>query len=141
MPPKTKPNESTRLTSSQCKPNLVRPAPYPYDYHDELYSPRPAKTKTTDASTNLLALPKKITGGTAQLIPSILNLINNILGAGLFSMPWILKQASIGSGVLLLLFCAILNAFSFVIISKCCTYTIITSLTSTHVCLPSRVLD
>ena len=56
----------------------------------------------------------------ANVFPSLLNLINNILGAGLFSMPWCLRQASLGSGVVLLIFCACLNAASFVIIAKCC---------------------
>jgi amino acid permease len=59
-------------------------------------------------------------GGAAKVFPSILNLINNILGAGLFSMPWCLRQASLTSGVLLLIFCACMNAASFVIISMCC---------------------
>jgi sodium-coupled neutral amino acid transporter 11 len=63
---------------------------------------------------------KKDTKATAHVLPSILNLINNVLGAGLFSMPWCLRQASLGSGVLLLIFCAVMNTASFVIISMCC---------------------
>ena len=63
---------------------------------------------------------KKDTKATAHVLPSILNLINNVLGAGLFSMPWCLRQASLGSGVLLLIFCAVMNTASLVIISMCC---------------------
>jgi hypothetical protein len=29
---------------------------------------------------------------------SVLNLINNIVGAGLFSMPWCLKEATVATG-------------------------------------------
>ena len=54
------------------------------------------------------------------IFPSVLNLTNNILGAGLFSMPWCLSQASVVSGVLLLVLCAGLNTVSFVILCKCC---------------------
>ena len=72
----------------------------------------PTPTKT---SSNL-----KHPAGQAHAIPSILNLINNVLGAGLFSMPWCLRQATLGTGVLLLLFCAFMNTASFIIISMCC---------------------
>ena len=34
-------------------------------------------------------------GGRAQIFPSVLNLSNNILGAGLFSMPWCLSQVRV----------------------------------------------
>ena len=57
---------------------------------------------------------------TAHVFPSILNLVNNVVGAGLFSMPWCLRQTSLGTGVLLLIFCATMNTASFVIIAKCC---------------------
>jgi solute carrier family 38 (sodium-coupled neutral amino acid transporter), member 11 len=59
-------------------------------------------------------------GQDALVFPSILNLINNILGAGLFSMPWCFRCTSLVSGILLLIFCASMNAASFVIIGKCC---------------------
>ena len=57
--------------------------------------------------------------GTAEVFPSVLNLTNNILGAGLFSMPWCLAQATAVSGTILLILCAVLNTISFVILCRC----------------------
>jgi amino acid permease len=62
---------------------------------------------------------KKDKAGTAEVFPSVLNLTNNILGAGLFSMPWCLSQATAVSGALLLVLCACLNTISFVILCRC----------------------
>ena len=59
----------------------------------------------------------------ASQFVSVLNLVNNVVGAGLFSMPWVLKQSSIVTGVVLLLFMAGLNGVSFVLLAKCCDLT------------------
>ena len=59
-------------------------------------------------------------GAGAHPAASVLNLTNNILGAGLFTMPWCLRQTTVSSGVALLVFVAIANTFSFVTLSRCC---------------------
>eukprot|EP00949_MAST-11_sp_MAST-11-sp1_P003777 g3777.t1 len=59
-------------------------------------------------------------GGTASLTTSVLNLVNNIVGAGLFSIPWVMKEASIVTGCLFLAMIAVLNAASFILIGYCC---------------------
>ena len=56
----------------------------------------------------------------ATTTTTVLNLINNVVGAGLFSMPWVLEESTVLSGLLLLCFCAILNGVSFIILAKCC---------------------
>ena len=48
-------------------------------------------------------------GGTAKVFPSILNLVNNILGAGLFSMPWCLRLVEC---VTAMLCCVVLEGVS-----------------------------
>ena len=54
-------------------------------------------------------------------VPStVLVLVANVVGAGLFSMPWVLRQASVLSGLLLLTLICFLNGLSFVILAKCC---------------------
>lgn len=59
-------------------------------------------------------------GTRASVGVSSINVMNNILGAGLFSMPWCLKEATAVTGVLLLALVALLNGFSFVILARCC---------------------
>lgn len=54
----------------------------------------------------------------ASSFVSVLNLVNNIVGAGLFSMPWVLQQASILVGCLLLGMMAILNGISFILLVR-----------------------
>ena len=56
----------------------------------------------------------------ASVTATVLNLINNVVGAGLFSMPWVLQQSTILSGLLLLCFICVLNGVSFIILAKCC---------------------
>ena len=56
----------------------------------------------------------------ASVTATVLNLINNVVGAGLFSMPWVLQQSTILSGLLLLCFIRVLNGVSFIILAKCC---------------------
>ena len=56
----------------------------------------------------------------ASVAASALNLINNVVGAGLFSMPWCLYKASMVGGLALIIFMCVLNSLSFVILAECC---------------------
>eukprot|EP01061_Rhynchopus_euleeides_P022649 TRINITY_DN3699_c0_g1_i3.p1 TRINITY_DN3699_c0_g1~~TRINITY_DN3699_c0_g1_i3.p1 ORF type:complete len:540 (+),score=130.84 TRINITY_DN3699_c0_g1_i3:149-1621(+) len=56
----------------------------------------------------------------ATVWASSLNLINNVVGAGLFSMPWTMKRASIAGGVMLCAYTCFINSISYHIIARCC---------------------
>jgi len=58
--------------------------------------------------------------GISTVTASTVNLINNIVGAGMFSMPWCLMECTLFTGVLLMLFMCFLNAASFIILARCC---------------------
>ena len=56
-------------------------------------------------------------------LSSTVNLINNVIGAGLFSMPWCLAQSTIVSGLVVFVLICLLNVYSFVLLARCCTLT------------------
>ena len=56
-------------------------------------------------------------------LSSSVNLINNVVGAGLFSMPWCLAQSTVVTGLALFVAVCVLNAYSFVLLARCCTLT------------------
>jgi sodium-coupled neutral amino acid transporter 10 len=64
--------------------------------------------------------PREEEEGTASVTASVLNLVNNVVGAGLFSMPWCLFQSTVGMGLVLIFTMALLNTLSFVILAECC---------------------
>ena len=63
---------------------------------------------------------RSVTFGKASVWASSLNLINNVIGAGLFSMPWAMKRASIVGGVFLLGLTCLLNTTCYFILAQCC---------------------
>ena len=64
------------------------------------------------------------TGGeekaTASVPNSMINLLNNVVGAGLFSMPWCLKEATLFTGMAIFIFMAWLNVRSFMLLADSC---------------------
>lgn len=58
--------------------------------------------------------------GISSETAATINLINNIVGAGMFSMPWCLMECTLVTGVVLMLFMCFLNAASFLILAECC---------------------
>jgi hypothetical protein len=80
----------------------------------------------------------------ASIASTVINLSNNIVGAGMFSMPWCLRQSSIVTGVLVTVrrcsaariawvsgrswwtichvqcFICVLNGLSLILLAKCC---------------------
>ena len=58
--------------------------------------------------------------GAASISTSVLTLTNNIVGAGLFSLPWVLQQATITTGLALGLLVGVLSSMSFILLAKCC---------------------
>ena len=56
-------------------------------------------------------------------VSSIVNLLNNVIGAGLFSMPWCLAQSTVLSGALVFVIICVLNVYSFVLLAQCCALT------------------
>lgn len=59
----------------------------------------------------------------ASISSSVLNLINNVVGAGLFSMPWCLKEATVLTGCSVFVFMCGLNVFSFGLLAESCELT------------------
>ncbi len=56
-------------------------------------------------------------------LASTVNLINNVIGAGLFSMPWCLREATVLTGVLIFLVVCTLNVASFALLARCSALT------------------
>ena len=61
--------------------------------------------------------------GDASVTSSVVNLVNNIVGAGLFSMPWCLKEATVGTGCFIFVFMCSLNIMSFMLLAESCELT------------------
>ena len=59
----------------------------------------------------------------ASILSSSINLINNIVGAGLFSMPWCLRQATVVTGCVVFILIATLNIVSFMLLADSCERT------------------
>ena len=57
---------------------------------------------------------------TSTALSSSINLLNNVVGAGLFSMPWCLAQSTLISGCLVFIVICLLNLYSFVLLARCC---------------------
>eukprot|EP01060_Flectonema_neradi_P020512 TRINITY_DN28027_c0_g1_i1.p1 TRINITY_DN28027_c0_g1~~TRINITY_DN28027_c0_g1_i1.p1 ORF type:complete len:452 (+),score=41.52 TRINITY_DN28027_c0_g1_i1:96-1451(+) len=77
-------------------------------------------TRSTPSPLSAAIEERSITFGKASIWASSLNLINNVIGAGLFSMPWAMKRASIGGGLLLLGLICLLNTTCYIILAQCC---------------------
>ena len=69
------------------------------------------------ASGLLLKQPLKMK---ATVWASSLNMINNVVGAGLFSMPWAMKRASIAGGIMLCLFTCVVNSLCYYVLAQAC---------------------
>ena len=57
----------------------------------------------------------------SSTLSSSVNLINNVIGAGLFSMPWCLAQSTVYAGCAVFVIVCLLNVVSFVLLAQCCT--------------------
>eukprot|EP00755_Sulcionema_specki_P034705 Sspe_Gene.21234::Locus_7927_Transcript_1_1_Confidence_1.000_Length_1607::g.21234::m.21234 len=58
--------------------------------------------------------------GRASQWASTLNLINNVVGAGMFSMPWAMAQTSVFGGVALCILICALNTINYILLAECC---------------------
>mmetsp|Transcript_46947 Transcript_46947/g.60325 ORF Transcript_46947/g.60325 Transcript_46947/m.60325 type:complete len:625 (-) Transcript_46947:251-2125(-) len=56
----------------------------------------------------------------ASISSSALNLLNNVVGAGLFSLPWCLKESTVMTGSLLITFMCLMNIASFMLLADSC---------------------
>ena len=56
----------------------------------------------------------------ASIASSVFNLVNNIIGAGLLTMPWALRESSLVTGLVLISIVGFFNAYSFMLLAKCC---------------------
>ena len=56
----------------------------------------------------------------ASIPVSCINLVNNTVGAGLFSLPWCLKESTLSTGLALMTLMCILNGISFILLAWCC---------------------
>eukprot|EP00928_Gymnodinium_smaydae_P043006 TRINITY_DN28907_c0_g1_i1.p1 TRINITY_DN28907_c0_g1~~TRINITY_DN28907_c0_g1_i1.p1 ORF type:complete len:456 (-),score=36.00 TRINITY_DN28907_c0_g1_i1:230-1597(-) len=63
------------------------------------------------------------TQSSSSQVSSTVNLINNVIGAGLFSMPLCVMQSSIVGGATILLAICALNVLSFRMLAYCCSMT------------------
>lgn len=59
----------------------------------------------------------------ATIMSTVFNLSNNIVGAGILTLPYCFKEASIVEGALLMIFVGILSGLSLVLIAVCCDVT------------------
>ena len=59
----------------------------------------------------------------ASRFASLMNLLNNIVGAGLYSMPWVLMMASVLSGTAVTVLICLLNLASFLLLADACERT------------------
>lgn len=59
----------------------------------------------------------------ASLASTVLNLSNNIIGAGILSLPWCLKEAGMLEGLALFVVVGLLSGSSMVLIAICCEQT------------------
>mmetsp|Transcript_40773 Transcript_40773/g.65468 ORF Transcript_40773/g.65468 Transcript_40773/m.65468 type:complete len:470 (+) Transcript_40773:132-1541(+) len=59
----------------------------------------------------------------ASIGSTVFTLGNNIVGAGILSLPWCFRQAGIVEGSLLMLLVCLLSGTSMIIIAKCCDLT------------------
>mmetsp|Transcript_11127 Transcript_11127/g.68494 ORF Transcript_11127/g.68494 Transcript_11127/m.68494 type:complete len:459 (+) Transcript_11127:149-1525(+) len=59
-------------------------------------------------------------GGGADLVSSVLNVANNIIGAGTLTLPFALKQASLVPGAMLITATGWFTAYSFLLLTRCC---------------------
>ena len=59
----------------------------------------------------------------SSIFASVMNLLNNIVGAGLYSMPWCLMEATIVSGSVLTVWICALNVASFLLLADACERT------------------
>lgn len=58
--------------------------------------------------------------GSAKFVPSVINLIVNVLGVGVLTISWALTQTSVVNGIALLVIMCVLNIFAFHLIARCC---------------------
>lgn len=58
--------------------------------------------------------------GSAGFVPSVINLIVNVLGVGVLTISWALTQTSVVNGIALLVIMCVLNIFAFHLIARCC---------------------
>eukprot|EP00963_Diacronema_lutheri_P014432 scaffold2877_cov377-Pavlova_lutheri.AAC.4 len=58
--------------------------------------------------------------GEADLVSSVLNVANNVIGAGTLTLPFALKQASLVSGTILITATGWFTAYSFLLLTRCC---------------------
>ena len=58
--------------------------------------------------------------GISSIPASALNLFGNVVGAGMFSMPWCLKEATLITGACVFLFMCTLNITSFMLLAESC---------------------
>eukprot|EP01063_Lacrimia_lanifica_P004149 TRINITY_DN12316_c0_g1_i1.p1 TRINITY_DN12316_c0_g1~~TRINITY_DN12316_c0_g1_i1.p1 ORF type:complete len:549 (+),score=151.09 TRINITY_DN12316_c0_g1_i1:76-1722(+) len=56
----------------------------------------------------------------ASVFASFLNLANNVVGAGLFSLCWCLKESTLVTGMIVMLGVGVLNGIAFVLLAQCC---------------------
>ncbi|KAJ9466715.1 Vacuolar amino acid transporter 6 [Diplonema papillatum] len=56
----------------------------------------------------------------ASMLASMLNLLNNVVGAGLFSLSWCLYESTLVTGMCMMVFMGVLNALSFILLAQCC---------------------
>jgi amino acid permease len=59
----------------------------------------------------------------ASILSSVLNLLNNVVGAGLFSLPWCLKESTVVTGSTLVTFMCFMNITSFMLLADSCDLT------------------
>ena len=58
----------------------------------------------------------------ASIFQTTVNITNNVIGAGLLSLPWCIKESSVVYGTIMVILFGLLQAVTFVLIVACCDY-------------------
>eukprot|EP01063_Lacrimia_lanifica_P022448 TRINITY_DN30036_c0_g1_i1.p1 TRINITY_DN30036_c0_g1~~TRINITY_DN30036_c0_g1_i1.p1 ORF type:complete len:472 (+),score=183.46 TRINITY_DN30036_c0_g1_i1:105-1520(+) len=91
----------------------------PAKYHGQRTGNSPVQDLPRGGDDAYEAKTFKAAGG-ATVAASALNLINNVVGAGLFSMPWAMKRATVLPGLAICLATCLVNGLCYILLAKSC---------------------
>jgi len=101
---------STRMSRDSSSAVLER--------NEELLGARQVRVQGGSKSAGEIEAKKE-----ATVTSTVFNLSNNVVGAGILSMPWCFKQSSILEGVALICFVGTMSGLSLILIAVCCEVT------------------
>lgn len=64
--------------------------------------------------------PDPLGEGVADMAGSVFNLINNVIGAGMLTLPYALRKATPITGLAVFTVVAVVNAYALILLARCC---------------------